>query len=149
VRVTGGTALFSSTFAQNVSFTTASGSVLELAHSTAYSGKISGFSKTGASALDLLDIGFGSKTKATFSGTSVSGVLTVTDGTHTAKIAFTGSYVASAFTVASDGHGGTMVKDPPAALISAMAAFAPAHSEVMATATRDRFAPRLALTHAP
>jgi hypothetical protein len=149
VRVSGGTALFSSAFSENVAFTTATGGVLELAHSTIYTGKISGFSKTGASALDLLDIAFGSKTKATFSGTSTSGVLTVTDGTHTARIALTGNYTASSFNVASDGHGGTTVKDPTAALVSAIAAFAPARGEMAAAAARAEPAPRLSLIHAP
>ncbi|HXU99437.1 MAG TPA: hypothetical protein VG166_02955 [Caulobacteraceae bacterium] len=150
VRVSGGTALFSSTFTENVAFASTAGSVLELARSTAYTGQISHFSKTGASALDLLDIAFGAKTKATYSGTSASGVLTVTDGTHTAKIAFTGDYIASTFNVASDGHGGTTVTDPPAALISAIAAFAPdRRAQGAASASKDEFAPRLSLTHAP
>jgi hypothetical protein len=130
VYVEGGTAHFASSFSENVTFTAAAGSVLELAHSQAYTGRISGFSKTGASAIDLLDIAYGAGTKASFSGTTASGTLTVTDGTHTARIILIGNYTASTFTVSSDGHSGTKVVDPTAApsasiLASAMAGFAP------------------------
>jgi hypothetical protein len=96
-----------STFTEAVTFTGTTG-VLELAHSQTYSGTISGFSTTGGTSLDLADIAFVSSTKATFSGTSASGVLTVTDGTHTAHINLTGNYTASTFTASSDGNGGTI-----------------------------------------
>jgi hypothetical protein len=133
VKIAGGTADFASTFTENVAFTTAGG-VLELADATTYTGTITGFAKTSITSLDLTDITFTSgTTKATYSGTATSGVLTVTDGTHTAKIDLTGDYLTSTFTVASDGHGGTTVTDPPAAatrppvttlpLITAMAGF--------------------------
>jgi hypothetical protein len=130
VRIGGGVAEFGSTFAQNVTFTATSG-LLELSHSASYTGKVTGFSKIGGTGLDLLDIAFGGSTKATYSGTTASGVLTVTDGTHTAKIHLIGDYTASAFTPSSDGHGGTTVVDPTAPttrtspLVGAMAAFAP------------------------
>ncbi len=91
----------------------ASTGTLELAHSLTYAGAISGFSKTGTNFLDLADIAFISgTTKATFSGTTTSGVLTVTDGTHTSKITLTGNYTTSTFVVATDGHGGTLIHDP-------------------------------------
>jgi hypothetical protein len=54
-------------------------------------------------------------------------VLTVTNGSQTAKIDLTGNYLGHTFTVAFDGHGGVTVKDPPAAsagLVQAMAGFA-------------------------
>jgi autotransporter passenger strand-loop-strand repeat protein len=38
-----------------------------------------------------------------------SGTLTVTDGVNTANIALLGQYIASEFTAASDGHGGTLI----------------------------------------
>jgi hypothetical protein len=113
-------------FSQNVAFTGATGT-LELAQSQAYAGAISGFSHSGGTALDLTDIAFGGATKASYSGTTASGVLTVTDGSHTAHIALTGDYTTSTFTAASDGHGGTSVVDPargPAPLAQAMAGFA-------------------------
>jgi hypothetical protein len=108
-----GVADFTSTFGENVTFTSTSG-VLELAKSQTYAGTITGFSKTGTNSLDLGDITFSAGTKATYSGTAISGVLTVTDGTHTAKIKLSGNYTASTFTVSNDGHGGTKVVDPSA-----------------------------------
>ncbi|HXV00121.1 MAG TPA: hypothetical protein VG166_06465 [Caulobacteraceae bacterium] len=124
VRIGGGTADFAAAFSQNVAFTSTTG-VLELAQSVSYTGHISGFSKTGTTSLDLVDIGFVSgTTKASYSGTTASALLTVTDGTHTAKIHLTGNYTASTWTLSSDGHGGTKVVDPTPSiqpLISAMA----------------------------
>ena len=111
--IASGTLDLVSTFTQNVAFTGKSG-VLELARSQTYSGSITGFSKTGGTSLDLGDIAFKSSGEATFSGTATSGVLTVTDGTHTAKITLIGDYRSSTFTASSDGHGGTTVVDPPA-----------------------------------
>jgi hypothetical protein len=113
VRITAGTADFVSTFAENVTFAAGSTGTLELGKSQTYTGAISGFSKTGTNFLDLADIAFISgTTKATFSGTTTSGVLTVTDGTHTSKITLTGNYTTSTFVVATDGHGGTLIHDP-------------------------------------
>jgi len=110
--IDGGTLDFGSAFSENVTFTGATG-VLELAESQAYTGEVTGFSLTGATALDLGDIDFTKgATKASYSGTTTSGVLTVTDGTHTAHITLEGNYVSSTFTVSSDGHGGTKVVDP-------------------------------------
>jgi hypothetical protein len=133
VTIAKGTADFAGTFSEHVAFLAGATGVLELAHSTSYAGSISGFSKTGATSLDLLDIGFVSGiTIASFSGTTTSGTLTVTDGTHTAKIHLTGNYTAATWTLTSDGHGGTTVVDPTAPtvhtrpmqpLVSAMAGF--------------------------
>jgi len=96
-----------------VTFTASTTGTLELANSQAYTGDVTGFSLTGATALDLNDIDFiNGTTKATYSGTPTSGTLTVTDGTHTAHITLEGNYTSSTFTVASDGHGGTKVVDP-------------------------------------
>jgi hypothetical protein len=53
---------------------------------------------------------------------AASGTLTVTDGTHTAQIALLGQYVTANFHLSADGHGGTLVKDPP---VSSAAAIAP------------------------
>ncbi len=111
VRLNAATVALLSTFTENVTFTGATG-VLELHKSQTYTGTITGLSKTGGSQLDLADIVFGSKTKATYSGTATSGTLTVTDGTHTAHIKLAGDYTASTFVVASDGHGGSLVHDP-------------------------------------
>jgi hypothetical protein len=136
VTIGGGVADLASTFAQNVTFTSSTG-VLELAHSQTYKGQVTGLSTTGTSWLDLLDIAFGGSTTATFSGTTTSGTLTVTDGTHTTKITLDGNYLGHTFTVSSDGHGGALVKDPTAKgagsghvqpLAAALATFAPARA---------------------
>ena len=126
VEIRAATADFTSTFTQSVVF--GATGVLELADSQAYAGTITGFSKTGATSLDLADIAFGTGTKASYSGTTASGVLTVTDGTHTAKFKLAGNYTTSTFSVSSDGHGGTTVLDPTKAtsthaFIAAMASF--------------------------
>ena len=120
--IQGGTANFRSTFSQDVTFGGASG-VLELAKSQAYTGQITGFSLTGATELDLGDIHFAAgTTTATFvdGGSGTGGILTVTDGTHTAHIALVGDYTASTFEFSADGHGGTFVADPPKAAASSV-----------------------------
>ncbi len=121
VTIANGLADFVSTLANNVTFTATSTGTLELNKSQTYTGSISGFSKTGANFLDLADIAFtAGTTKATYSGTTTSGVLTVTDGTHTSKINLTGNYTTSTFVLASDGHGGTLIHDPAKATASAI-----------------------------
>jgi len=127
--IDGGTADFAGSFSQNVAFLGAGGGTLELAHSQTYAGEISGFSRTGTTTLDLEDIAFISgTTTATYSGAATSGVLTVTDGTHIARITLEGNYLSSKFTVSSDGHGGTSIGDPAAVasthrFVAAMAGF--------------------------
>jgi hypothetical protein len=43
----------------------------------------------------------------------LSGTLTVTDGTHTAKLEMLGQYSLGSFNLTTDGHGGTLIHDPP------------------------------------
>jgi len=112
--IASGALVFNAAFSENVTFSGTSG-VLSLAQSQAYAGVITGFSTTGGTSLDLRDIGFVSAGEATFSGAASGGVLTVTDGTHTAHINLAGDYLASTFVAASDGHGGVIVHDPAAA----------------------------------
>nr|MDQ2860829.1 hypothetical protein [Pseudomonadota bacterium] len=131
-QVTIGAALFAcmGSFNQNVTFVGKPGvskSILELTDSQAYRKKISDFSQTGGTFLDLADIAFTGSGEATYSGGKKGGVLTVTDGTHIAKIALVGDYLTSIFVAADDGHGGTIVTDtakaaavpPPAPSLSA------------------------------
>ena len=82
--------------AEAVAFTGKTGT-LELDQSQTFAGAVSGFSKAGRTTLDLRDIGFASPGEATFSGNAKSGVLTVSDGTHTARIALTGNYTGVTF----------------------------------------------------
>jgi len=132
--INGGTLDMTSSFNQAVTFEGATG-VLELAQSQAYTASITGFSLTGGTSLDLVDIGFVSSTEATFSGTSKGGVLTVTDGTHTAKINLKGNYLSSTFVASSDGHGGTIVIDPKAPSGAAPPPSASTHALIAAMAT--------------
>ncbi len=121
--INGGTLDFASAFNEAVTFKGTTG-VLELAQSQGYTANVSGFSKSRGTSLDLADIAFVGAGEATYSGTKTSGVLTVTDGTHTAHINLVGNYLKSTFIAASDGHGGTIVHDPqapPHRLIAAMA----------------------------
>lgn len=111
--IAAGTLKLDAGFTQAVAFTGAAG-VLELAQSQGYTGTITGFSPTGGTQLDLADIGFTSVHEATFKGTASGGVLTVTDGAHTARIALLGDYMASSFVATGDGHHGVLVSATPA-----------------------------------
>ena len=104
----GGTLDLVSSFNEAVAFRGTTG-VLHLAQSKTYTATITGFSKSGGTSLDLGDIGFVDSSEATFSGTTQSGVLTVTDGTNTAQINLRGNYTTATFVASSDGHGGTVV----------------------------------------
>jgi len=111
--INGGTLDLMSSFNDRVAFTGTTG-VLHLAQSKTYTANITGFSKSGMTSLDLGDIRFVGSTEATYSGTTSSGVLTVTDGTNTAHINLKGNYTTSTFVASSDGHNGTIVVDSTA-----------------------------------
>ncbi len=110
---------------------TIGGGAVDLAQSRTFRQTVTGFSTRGRTTLDLEDIRFVDAGEATFSGTASGGVLTVTDGTHTANIKLKGNFLGSTFAASSDGHGGTSVvahtADGPTAplhaFISAMAGF--------------------------
>jgi uncharacterized repeat protein (TIGR03803 family) len=93
---------------------------LQLDQSQGFVGRISGFG--GQDHVDLRDIAFSANTTLHYTqnnGNSL-GVLTVSDGTHAANIVFEGQY--TSFTAASDGHGGTLITDPPAGQPATIAA---------------------------
>jgi len=48
----------------------------------------------------------------------------VTDGTTTAQLHLIGAYTVSSFKTSADGHGGTLITDPP---VSSGAGVAPPH----------------------
>jgi hypothetical protein len=121
-RIQGGTLDAQASFTEAVTFVGGTGT-LELAHSQSYTGRVTGFSLTGGTALNLDDITYTKGvTTATFveNGIKTAGVLTVTDGTHTAKITLAGNFSSSTFTTSSDGQGGTKVVDPPASASAAL-----------------------------
>jgi hypothetical protein len=123
-----GTLDFDSTFNENVTFDAGATGTLELAHSEAYGGQVTGFSTSGKNALDLADITFVSgTTTATFAGTATSGVLTVKySAADIAKITLEGDYRGLKFTTSNDGHGGTKVVEATTAVSATVAASHPA-----------------------
>ncbi len=142
--VAGGTLDFASSFDEKVVFL-AAGGVLELGQSQSYAGAVYGFSQSGKSAFDLRDIGFVNDGEASFSGTTFGGVLTVTDGAHTARIHLQGNYTASTFVASSDGQGGTTIVSSAAhAFVAAMAGLgAGAGSGTAIVAHADAWRPTL------
>ena len=133
--IVAGTMDFESSFAENVTFNAVSG-VLELAQSQSYSGAITSFSthgNAGSDILDLDDIAFVSASEATFKGNSAGGVLTVTDGTHTASISLVGSYTRSTFVAASNGAGGTDITVNATTPIARAASYSVAVGQRLAT----------------
>jgi hypothetical protein len=95
---------------QSVTFAGTTGT-LKIDHSQAFAGEISGL--TGADTLDLADLSYSANTTATFSGNANSGTLTITNGASSAHIDLVGDFLKSGWTLSSDGHGGTLVVDPP------------------------------------
>jgi hypothetical protein len=112
ISVNGGTLELPSLSHENVTFIATSG-ILELFQSQTYRGTVGGFSTAGQTYLYLDDIHYQGHDQATFSGTSTGGVLTVTDGTHTAHIALTGDYLGQTFFTGRDPAGGVSVKIRP------------------------------------
>lgn len=108
----GATVDLSTPSAAAVTFAGSSGT-LQLDQSASFAGTLSGFGSQDQ--LDLTDIAFSSNTTLGYSANSNNsgGALTVGDGTNPANIALLGNYVASMFVTASDGHGGTMITEPP------------------------------------
>jgi large repetitive protein len=85
---------------------------LQLDRSQSFAGTIAGFG--GQDQIDLGDIAFSSNATLAYAPNRVNtgGMLTASDGTHTANIALLGQYLASSFVTASDGHGGTLITEP-------------------------------------
>ena len=84
-----------------------------------FTGLITRFSGNGTTSnsdlIDLKDINFGNLNKESYveNHAGTGGTLTLSAGTQTASINFSGSYTLQNFKFASDGHGGTLVIDPP------------------------------------
>jgi autotransporter passenger strand-loop-strand repeat protein len=95
-----------------------SGGILQLDASSHLSGTISGFHL--GEEIDLRGLAFSSSSntltwKQTTSGVNASGTLTVKEGTSSTTLTLVGSYTVSNFSATSDGHGGTLITDPPIA----------------------------------
>ncbi|MDQ2801132.1 MAG: hypothetical protein M3Y41_00010 [Pseudomonadota bacterium] len=109
--IAGGAALqLESSDNTGVAFADVTGGPLALAAPGGFAGTIAGFG--GADTIDLINIG---ATGLSYSPSdSNGGVLTVLRNAGTlATLHFQGSYAASSFKLASDGHGGTLIEDPP------------------------------------
>src|SRR5262249_12118290 len=100
-----------STYSGQGPFTGCTGT-LQLLNFSAFTGSVAGM--TGQDTIDFADIDPTKVQRPTYSGTASGGILTVTDGSHTANIALVGNYIASTFVTSSDGHGGANVVDPSA-----------------------------------
>ena len=96
-----------------VTFALSAGGILQLDDLVHYGGLVAGFGKPDF--IDLRDIAFGSSTTLGFTEAAgnTSGTLSVSDGVHSPSITLLGQYVVGNFTKQSDGHGGTLVGDPP------------------------------------
>ncbi|WP_453955201.1 Ig-like domain-containing protein [Bradyrhizobium sp. USDA 377] len=83
---------------------------LKLDHSINFTGAIAGLNADDQ--LDLADILSGAGTTASYAANAAGdgGMLSISDGTHTAHIALLGQYSAGAFEVGADGAGGTLIK---------------------------------------
>jgi hypothetical protein len=106
----------SGAIAASVQFLGATGTLI-LDNSSQFSGQVLNFTGSGTPStsdqLDLKDINANSSSFS-HSFNQTTDVLTVSDGTHTAALHFTGSYTAANFKFATDGGSGTIVYDPPA-----------------------------------
>jgi len=80
--------------------------------------------------IELSDIGVGAHATlgSAQNNNNMGGTLTVNDGTHAANIALLGQYMASHFAMSSDGHGGTLVTDPPPAVLHSQLSLSQPHA---------------------
>ena len=97
----------------NPTFAPGDRGTLRLDASSQFNGTVAGLAL--GNSLDLADIAFGGSTTLGYTpnGSNSGGTLNATDGSHIANIALLGQYMASSFVTASDGHGGTLITDPP------------------------------------
>ena len=115
--VAGGTAVidgtatieFGAASSANVTFDDDATGTLKLANSFDFNGIVSGFNQDDY--IKLLDISFGAGTTANYveNQAGTGGILSVTDGAHTANIALLGRYSADGFAVAADDTTGTLL----------------------------------------
>jgi hypothetical protein len=96
--------------AQTITFQTGSSGVFKIDQAQSFTGTVAGLATNGAviSTIDLGNLAIGTAT-LTYTGTTTSGVLTVTDGTIISTIKMTGNYTQANFHLANDGGGHTDV----------------------------------------
>jgi hypothetical protein len=97
----------------SVAFATKTGGDLRLLDSQGFGAVITGFGGTKTDEIELKDIIFNSGSfRMSYRGNSTEGVLTVTDGTHSATLDFFGKYTLGNFHASSGPSGGTLITDP-------------------------------------
>jgi hypothetical protein len=98
--------------AANLSFASGSTGTLRLDASSQFTGTVAGLAL--GNYLDLSDLAYQGNSAPTYSSSGANtGTLAVTQGANTINVALLGSYFANSFVASSDGHGGTLVTDPP------------------------------------
>ncbi len=100
---------------ENVTFASGASGTVKFDHSLTapFTGTISGL--TPNDRIDLADLPWvAGKMKATYSGTSAGGTLTVTDGSQSVSLKLSGDYTNATWLLSKDKTGGTIVVDPPA-----------------------------------
>jgi large repetitive protein len=107
---------YDSASSENITFATGATGELVLLDPSAFTGAITGFTGTAPNAAhsDVIDVAGIDYNSAGFKETynASSGLLTLTDGTHTASLTF--DDFNGTFVFASDDNGGTLIFDPPA-----------------------------------
>jgi hypothetical protein len=93
-----------------------SGGILQVDSGGHVAGTISGFHL--GDEIDLRGLAFNSSSstltwKQTTTGANAGGTLTIKEGTQTQSFTLIGSYTTSNFSATSDGHGSTLITDPP------------------------------------
>ena len=107
--------------AESVSFTNGTGTTgnLVLDDSKDFIGVITGFAGDGTLAnsdsIDLKDVAFSNLTTETYTENSggTGGTLSLSDGTQSTNVNFSGNFVLQNFNFSNDGSGGTLLIDPP------------------------------------
>jgi autotransporter passenger strand-loop-strand repeat protein len=95
-----------------VTFASSGGGTLQLDGAQSYaSAFVFGF--TSSDFIDFRAVAFSGSVLSWNQINTSSGTLSVTNGGTSASITLLGQYIASQFTSANDGHGGTLVGDPP------------------------------------
>jgi hypothetical protein len=98
--------------AANLSFASGSTGTLRLDASSQFAGTVAGLAL--GNYLDLSDLAYQSNSAPIYSSSGANtGTLAVTQGANTINVALFGNYIASSFVASSDGHGGTLITDPP------------------------------------
>jgi hypothetical protein len=95
-----------------VTFGSGSTGTLKLDASAQFDGTVAGLAL--GNYLDLADVAYQGDSTPVYKPTGANtGILTVSEGASSVNIELLGNYIASSFVATSDGHGGTLVTDPP------------------------------------